>query len=66
MRPIERLEWEERFVQLSADAIQRRHPQGMWLVEKGRVRPIPLKDEVLEAACERLAAWLADNRDDGD
>ena len=61
MKPTERLEMEERFVQLSADAICRRHPQAVWLVEKGRTRPIPLKDEALEAACERLAAWLVEH-----
>lgn len=58
MTRTERLRAEERFVQLSADAVCRRHPNAVWLVEKGRVRPIPLTDRALVAACERLAAWL--------
>ena len=60
MRPLERVHAEELFAQLAADAIQRRHPQAVWLAEKGRERPIPLKDDALEAAIERLAAWLAE------
>jgi hypothetical protein len=63
VRPIERYDLEERFAQLATDAILRRHPEGKWLAEKGRTRPIPLKDEALEAACERLAAWLAEHGD---
>jgi hypothetical protein len=63
MNRIERLDLEERFVQLSADAVCRRHPQAVWLIWQGRTRPIPLKDEALEAACERLAAWLAEHEE---
>lgn len=61
MNRIERLDFEERFVQLGADAIQRRHPQGVWLGEKGRSRPIPLTDAALEAACLRLEAWITEH-----
>lgn len=60
MTPLERVHAEEMFAQLAADAIQRRHPQAVWLVGKGHTRPIPLKDDALGAACERLAAWLAE------
>jgi hypothetical protein len=63
MTPLERVHAEEMFAQLAADAIQRRHPQAVWLAEKGRGRPIPLKDDALEAACERLAIWLAEQPD---
>jgi hypothetical protein len=63
MTPIERLDLEERFVQLGADALMRRHPHAAWLVEKGRTRPIPLKDRALAAACARLAAWLKEHGD---
>jgi hypothetical protein len=66
MNRMERLDMEERFVQLGADALMRRHPQGAWLADKGRARPIPLTDAALEAACERLAAWLAEHETDGD
>jgi hypothetical protein len=57
---IERLRMEERVVELSVAAILRRHPQGKWLADKGRERPIPLKDAALTAACERLEAWVAE------
>lgn len=54
---------EERFVALSCDALRKRHPQGMWLVEQGRSRPIPLTDRALVTAADRLAAWLAEHED---
>lgn len=60
MNRLERFHAEELFAQLAADAIQRRHPRAAWLAEKGRERPIPLKDDALGAAIERLAAWLAE------
>lgn len=63
MNRIERYDLEERFAALATDAILRRHPQGVWLAEKGRHRPIPLTDRALDAACERLAAWLAEHGD---
>lgn len=63
MKPTERLDMEERFVQLGADAVCRRHPNAVWLVEKGRTRPIPLTDRALEAACARLAAWLSEHEE---
>lgn len=61
MDRIARLHAEERFVQLSADAVCRRHPQAAWLVDRGQSRPIPLTDAALDAACARLEAWLAEH-----
>lgn len=61
MNRIERLGAEERFVTLSARAICQQHPDGKWLADRGRSRPIALKDAALEAACERLEAWLAEH-----
>lgn len=54
---------EERFVELSTDAVLRRHPQGVWLTEKGRTRPIPLSDRALMTACEGLESWLSEHGD---
>lgn len=63
MNTYERWLAEERFVDLSCAALRRRHPQAGWLVERGRDRPIPLTDRALEAACERLAAWLEEHEE---
>lgn len=53
---------EEMFVQLAADAIQRRHPQAVWLVKHGHIGRTGLSDRALEAAVERLGVWLDDQR----
>jgi hypothetical protein len=58
---VERLEMEEMFVQLAADAIQRRHPQADWLVTRANIGRIRMSDAALEAACERLGIWLVEH-----
>ena len=60
MRKFERYVAEERFIQLAADAIQRRHPQADWLAVKG-VLPVALSDAALEAANQRLGDWLSEH-----
>lgn len=50
---------EEQFVQLAADAIERQHPHADWLVAHGHVGNTGLTQRALEAAVERLGAWLA-------
>ena len=50
---------EEVFVQLAADAIQRQHPQADWLAKHGQAGHTGLTDRALEAAVERLGAWLS-------
>jgi hypothetical protein len=62
---VERVRMEETFVQLAADAIGHRHPQADWLAGHGRFGDTGLTDRALEAAVERLGAWLASRRDPG-
>ena len=52
---------EEEFVQLAADAIERQHPHADWLAAHGYVGNTGLTERALEAAVERLGAWLADH-----
>ena len=59
MNRIERVYAERTFVALAADAIVRRHPQADWLVRHGYIGRTALTDRALEAAIERLEAWLA-------
>lgn len=66
MNRVERVYMELQFVQLAADAIQRQHPQAVWLVEHGHFQNTGLTDRALEAAVERLSGWLEnDARADG-
>jgi len=59
MNRIERVNAEYRFVGLVGQAIYRRHPQAVWLAQRGAIGRISLTDRALEAAIERLEAWLA-------
>lgn len=56
---------ERKFVGLVGEAIFRRHPQAVWLAEHGHVGRTGLTDRALEAAIERLEAWLADQTGQG-
>lgn len=60
VKRLERVRMEEMFLQVAADAIQRRHPQASWIAAHSRGLPIPLSDAALEAAVERLGVWLAE------
>ena len=62
MTPLERVYAEERWVQLAADAIQRRHPNADWIARHGQLYATGLTDAALEAANERLTAWLETNK----
>lgn len=60
MTRIERVKLEEMWLQVATDAIQRRHPHAAWIAAHSRSLPIPLKDDALQAAVERIGVWLAD------
>jgi hypothetical protein len=60
MNRIERLQMEEMFVQLAADAIVKRHPRADWLAQHACAGRVPLTDDDLERGAERLASWLAE------
>lgn len=61
MNKVQRVNAEYRFVSLVGQAIVRRHPQAVWLAERGYVGRTGLTDRALEAAIERLDAWLAEH-----
>lgn len=55
---VQRVYAEERFVSLSGEAICRRHPEAAWLAQHAYIGRTGLTDRALEAAIERLLAWL--------
>lgn len=61
MSAFRRVMLEEEFVQLATDAIQRQHPQAAWLAEHGHAGETGLTERALEAANERLKAWLTEH-----
>jgi hypothetical protein len=63
MTPVERVQMEEMFVQVAADAILLRHPQSVWLAQHACIGHIRLTDTSLEAAVERLGVWLAEQHE---
>lgn len=66
MNKVERVFMELHFVQLAADAIQRRHPQADWLVRHAHFGDTGLTDRALEAAVERLGVWLTEHSEGTD
>lgn len=63
MNRIRRLDAEAAFIQHVADAIRLRHPDAAWMIARCRNGSVGLTDRALEAANERLAAWIAERRD---
>lgn len=57
---VERLHLEWMWLQVASDAIQRRHPHAQWIADHSRGLPVPMKDDTLLAAVERIGVWLAE------
>lgn len=60
MKRIERVQMEETWLTVATQALLHRHPQAQWIADHSRGLPIPLSDEALEAAVERIGVWLAE------
>ena len=66
MNKVQRVNAEYHFVSLVGEAIYRRHPQAVWLAKHGAIGRVDLTDRALEAAIERLEAWLSDGNGSGE
>jgi hypothetical protein len=60
---VERFRMEQMWLTVATEAILHRHPAAVWIADHSRGLPIPLKDDALEAAVERIGLWLADRPD---